>query len=260
MSSFSESSERSLGYAVREIITPIDDLVLWSDDPLMQQDALQNRFITHFPVRVDGKITGMVRREGEAVGAFMPLTAEWLIAADTPILHLIDLFDQNADRVFLVLQSSQIIGLVAPADLNKIPARASIYLLTAQFEDKLAKLVRRTLNEDEVVLEQLLSAENMQKVREEHAKAKASDLGLSLYYFLYLADLMTLAAKHPDLRARLKLRSRSHADAELRFTELRNRVSHPSGLLIKSRAELGEINLACSKIIRLSMAMKEHGL
>lgn len=208
--------------------------------------------VTYLPVKREGQISGLVRRDELSVSEVIPLTADWLIAADTPILHLIELFAETSDRVYLVLQSSKIIGLVAPADLNKVPARASIYLLTAQFEAELAVLVRSTLQEDETLLEGLLSAENINKLRDEHTKAKASDLGLSLYYYLYLADLMTIVSKHEALRKRLGLRSRSHADTELDFAELRNRVSHLTGLLLTSRDELETINSACSKIIRLS--------
>ncbi len=241
-------------------MTHVDHLYFWPEEGDQQVEVLQRAMddaVTYLPVRRESQIAGLVRRDGLTISDTIPLTADWLIAADTPILHLIELFAEKSDRVFLVLQSSKIIGLVAPADLNKVPARASIYLLTAQFEAELAQLVRDMLQEDEAILEQYLSADNIKKIRDEHTKAKAGDLGLSLYYFLYLADLMTIAARHEGLRQHLGLRSRSHADSEFDFADLRNRVSHLTGLLLTSRDELQLINAACSKIIRLSSMMNK---
>ena len=250
-----QTVNRQIAYTALEITTPIDNLYFWPDDIIQQNQILQQAKeadITYLPVKQGDQITGLIQRDGLTAGESIPLTADWLIAADTPILHLIELFAHKPDRVFLVLQSSQIVGLVAPADLNKVPARASIYLLTAQFEANLAQLVRDTLQENEKILEDLLSPKNIKKIRDEHTNAKASDLGLSLYYYLYLADLMTIAASHKELRKRLGFRSRSHADKELDFADIRNKVSHLTGLLLTSRADLEAINTACSKIIRLS--------
>lgn len=250
--------ERTIGYSVFEITTPRDDLFFWTDDPIKQNQILQQAKeddVTYLPVKQGEQIIGLVKRVELAVGETIPLTADWLIAADTPILHLIELFAEKPDRIFLVLQSSKIIGLVAPADLNKVPARASIYLLTAQFEDALARLVRAELNENETELEKLLSGDRIQTLRDEHAQTQKGDLTLSLFYHLYLADLFTIVAKHQDLRKRLGLRSRNHADCELDFADLRNRVSHLTGLLLTSRDDLQTINDVCSKIIRLSDTM-----
>ncbi|MCC6616080.1 MAG: hypothetical protein IT320_21600 [Anaerolineae bacterium] len=251
---------RTIGYTVREIATPVEDLHFWTDEydqvqranPI--QDANQEAF-TYLPVQQDRRITGFVRYAASGASEFIPLSADWLIAADTPILHLIELFAEAPDRIFLVLQSSKIVGLVAPADLNKVPARASIYLLTAHFEAELAQLIRNTLHEDEAELEALLTADVLNKLRAEQTKTNATDLGLNLFYYLYLADLMTIVAKHPELRAFFGFASRAVADRELDFAGLRNRVSHLSGLLITSRDELKALNDACNKVIRLSARM-----
>ncbi|MCA0454967.1 MAG: hypothetical protein LCI00_13425 [Chloroflexi bacterium] len=252
-----QTLNRSIGYTVREITTSFDKLYCLSNDG--QQEAVLEHArkdrVTYLPVREGSRITAIARREDLTIAEILPLTADWLIAADTPILHLIELFAEKSDRVFLVLQSSRIIGLVAPADLNKVPARASIYLLTAQFEAELAVLVRNMLGEDEAILERLLSPDNITKIRAEHAKANAGDIGLTLFYYLYLADLMTIVAKHEGLRKSLGLKSRSHADSQLDFADIRNKVSHLTGMLITSQDDLKTLNEACNKIIRLSEAM-----
>lgn len=242
---------REIGYSVREIATPVDALIAWTNDPLQREEALRkakDANVTYLPVQQNGQVTGLVKRVDLAIEEEFPLTAEWLIAADTPILHLIELFADKPDRVFLVLQSSRIYGLVAPADLNKVPARASIYLLTAQFEDALAKVVRAELNEDEAELESLLSERRVAKLRAE--QAQSGDLSLGLFYHLYLTDLFTIVSRHPKLLQQFGLRSRNHADTELNFANLRDRVSHLTGLLLTTRDDLKTINDMCNKVIQ----------
>lgn len=252
--------DRTVGYTVLEISTHTDDLYCWTDDPQQQRQVLeqaQNAGITYLPMRQGRQIVGLVQRDAMTIDKVIPITADWLIAADTPILHLIELFAQNPDRVFLVLQSSQIVGLVAPADLNKVPARASLYLLTAQFESELAQLVRRELCEDEAELAKLLSDRRIQMLHDEHDKTRKGNLELNLFYHLYLADLFTIISKHPRLRDLLGFRSRYHADSRLDFTDLRDRVSHLTGMLITSRSELEKINLACETMTQLSYTMNK---
>ncbi|MBK9751370.1 MAG: hypothetical protein IPO91_32010 [Chloroflexi bacterium] len=248
--------DRSVGYSVREIVTPKDQLVYWSLDEVETQKAAIEQAaqakITYLPIKSNGKIVGIARREGQDIIEQHSLMAEWLIAADTPILHLIALFAQNADRVFLVLQSSEIIGLVAPSDLNKIPARASIYLLTAQFEDLLANLIREKLEHEESNLQALLSPENFRKISDERSRANEEDVSLNLFHYLYFADLHTIAAKHSDCREHLGFKSRKQAQQAFDFmAELRNRVSHLTGLLITSRTDLASIDRACETMIHL---------
>lgn len=247
--------DRTIGYSVLEIATSRNELYSWTDDPDQQQLVLQqakDADITHLPVKQGDQITGLVRRNGLKVSEPIPLTADWLIAADTPILHLIELFAAKMDRVFLVLQSSEVVGLVAPADLNKVPARASIYLLTAQFEAELINLVRTQLGEDEEELEKLLTNDRVKKLREDHDKAEKGDVNLSLFYHLYLSDLFTIVSKHGRLRTLLGFTSRSQVDKCLNFTDLRDRVSHLTGMLLTSRDELENINTACDTMIELS--------
>jgi hypothetical protein len=117
--------------------------------------------------------------------------------------------------------------------------------------------VRGWLREDESWLEQLLSPENLKKLRDEHAKARAADFGLNLYHYLYLADLITILAKHEPLRAALGFKSRGQAERELDFTEVRNRVRHPTGFMITSRQDLEIINQACARIIHLSSIIEQ---
>jgi hypothetical protein len=250
----SRSLDRNIGYSVIEIATPIDQLYCWDDDPDTQNQVLQQAFeddITYLPDRLDGQIIGLRKRVERTVGETIPISPDWLITADTKILHLIELFAEKPDRVFLVLSSSEIVGLVAPADLNKVSARASVYLLTAHFEDALVSEVRQALNESEEELKECLSENRLQELQKEHAEAQNGDLALSLFHHLYLADLCTIVAKNATLRDLLGFSSRNQADGQLHgVTDLRNSVSHLTGPLLTSRGQVSEVNDTCGKIIQ----------
>ena len=116
------------GYTVLDIATPLAQLTCWRiNEPRDEVVAAAHAHnLTYIPVLDEGGVCGVISRAQLAAGgAALPLTADWLLATDTRVLELIKLFAQQPQRIFLVLQSSAIVGLVAPADLNKIPARAS---------------------------------------------------------------------------------------------------------------------------------------
>jgi hypothetical protein len=248
--------DRSIGYTVAEILTPMDSLIVWTADPAEQQKALSYSDISYFPVKSGKQITGIVRRRGTKVDDERPLTVDWLIGADTTILQLLDLFARDTHRIFLVLQASEIVGLVAPADLNKVPARASVYLLTAQFEVLLVELIREVLNDDEQALRDRLDEGRRKQLEKAYKSAQKGDVQLDFFRVLYFKDLLDLAKQDEAARAKLGFTCFEDAEKALDLAFLRNSVSHLTGLMIKSRAELVKTNQDCETIISLSNRLR----
>lgn len=255
---FSEIS-RSIGYTVREIMTPENDLTCWDGHEETRKQALTaaGDDITFLPVRPNGVITGIIRREElESGQAHTPLTSEWLIAADTPILELLRLFAEKPDRVFLVLQSSQIVGLVAPADLNQIAARASVYLLSSHFEAELATLIRALLPEEEQYVGYVTSKSNLGIARKNQKKSRKEDIELDLLHYLNLSDLVDIVVQNSRLRELLDFTSEEAARKELDTRVVRNPVSHSANLLIADRKKLDDVNDACERLITISAKIR----
>jgi len=120
-----------------------------------------------------------------------------------------------------------VVGLITPADLNKTAARASFYLLIAEFERRLVRLIRRELpNEADYC--KYLTKERITKLRKEQDDASKEDLGLNLSYYLYLTDLANIARKDPILRQKLGKPSKSYMKS---IIDVRNAVDHPANLL-----------------------------
>jgi len=249
-------SDRVIGYPVINIATPHDKLLCWTAGQDRQNVArlASDYNITYIPVRENGRITGLVTRASlgsDPEPVIQPLTADWLIAADTPILKVIELFAANPDRVFLVLQASDIVGLVAPADLNKTPARASVYLLLAEFEMALGKLIRRVLPYEENYCKHL-TAQRLGKARDKKREASPHNMDLDLLGCMFIEDLTTIAQKDKQIRDLLEFRSKGHAESFMSLKTVRNAVSHPVGPLVSSRRRLSDVHDVCHRLIDLN--------
>jgi hypothetical protein len=246
---------RQIGYSVREIATPESAFDYWtknSDEAKLLERAKKEGY-TYFPVKENELITGVMTVESLKSGErdIVPLTHDWLIAADTPILHLLELFAKDDTRNFFVLSSSEIIGIVSPADLNRIPARASVYLLVAHFETLLTELVRQKIGETEEELSTYLSEKSIEKARETRNQERKEDLELPIIRYIYLFDLVEIIKKHDELREQLGFESNSSVDT-MKFNTVRNAVAHLNNLLINSKGDIKKINSDCDRIIKYS--------
>ncbi|MBK9751375.1 MAG: hypothetical protein IPO91_32035 [Chloroflexi bacterium] len=252
--------DKSVGYTVKDIITPVEEAICWtpreSDSESLSQEAVKIG-VTFLPVKQHGRIVGTVRHDCLNEKDIEPLTSDWLVAADTPILHLIELFANNPNRIFFVLQSSKIIGLVAPADINKVAARASLYMLTANFEAGLAHLIHEHFGDDEEGLSKRLPPDRLEKLRKEQADARKRDINLGLAHYLYLTDLTSIVAGDAGLRERFGVKSKSAALKKLSISTLRNAVSHLTSRVVITANDLKVLNDQCDRLVECSECLRE---
>ena len=241
------------GYTVLDIATPLAQLTCWRvDEP---RDAVVTAAGAHnlsfIPVLDDDGVCGIISRADLHAGASaLPLTADWLLATDTPVLELFRLFAQRPRRVFLVLQASSVVGLVTPADLNKIPARASVYLLVAHFEMELARLLRQEFDEDGD-FRPFFTASRWHKLQEDKTQRTRGDVELDLLQMMELGDLVDIARKHDGVRRQLGFASNSQCRKAMDLQGIRNRISHPTRPLIERREDLADLNDACERLVDL---------
>jgi hypothetical protein len=90
------------------------------------------------PVTENKRITGVLLTKA---ASSEPLTHEWLVSNDTGIVDLLNLFVESDRPGFLVFRRQEGVGLVTPADLNKLPARVCFYNLVAELELALVAFV-----------------------------------------------------------------------------------------------------------------------
>ena len=240
-------------YTLLDIATPLEQLTCWRvnepRDAVVQAALAHN--LSYIPVLDEKGLEGVISRDDLAAGAApLPLTADWLLATDTSILELIRLFARRPGRVFLVLQASAVVGLVAPADLNKIPARASIYLLVAHFELELARLLRLVLVGD-CDFRPFFSAARWERLQADRRRQARGDVELELLQMMDLGDITDIARKHDGVRNLLGFASNSQCRKAMDLQGVRNRISHPTRPLIERREDIVELNDACERLADL---------
>ncbi len=223
-------------FTAETLMTPAGELFSWEAGS--QRGDIAGLFErTHFdviPVTSDDKITGLLTNASCNV---LPLTHDWLISADTSVPDLIELFVETGRPGYLLLQGREIIGLVTPADLNKVPARSFIYLLIGELEMMLAAWIGQRLLTPEEILEQL-SARRQELVRTEWSRLVCGNAEVNVIELLTLSDLLGIIERREDLRAFFEFPSRSKAHDYLGgLRVLRNDTMHTVRPLIRHLPE-----------------------
>jgi len=136
---------------VKSIMTPKEELITCSEDvPIdkLREEATQHHFDV-IPLSQNGKIDQFYFVHRNSI---MDITRDWLISLDTTIEDLIQLFVDTNKPAFFVIQKQEIVGIVTPADLNKIPSRMYFYNLVGELEVELVGILRDHFNMKEKLL------------------------------------------------------------------------------------------------------------
>lgn len=175
------------------------------------------------PVMENGQVIGVWH--AEAIN-FERLTDRWLISRDTPIPYLLTLFIESKRPGFLVLHRQEVVGLVTPADLNKLPARVYVYNLIGELELTLAALIQDQFKTNQVeIIRQKLGEERWQFITQADERLKQENVDVDPVQLLYLSDLVNIICGTENLLARLGL-SGTQAKKLGGLVELRDRTMH----------------------------------
>lgn len=145
-----------------------------------------------------------------------PLSDRWLITRDTGIPELLDLFVKTRQRAYLVYSRNEVVGIVTPADLNKLPARAYIYNLIGELEMGLAHLIKQECASDPEILFRSLSRDRSAELEKFQADLEKGNAGVEIVEFLYLAELIGILQKL-DLNSRQEAKKIFSGVNELRI-------------------------------------------
>jgi hypothetical protein len=219
------------GVKITTIATPREQFVSCSPDEIVADVAVRNTEKFDFmPVQnVEGVVLGVVKlasyfdvpAPAKRISDFLiPLGEQHLIGADASILA----FLLNADeyRFRFVVSQHGIIGLVSLSDLQKLPARATLFSLVTALELKMLELIRSTFPQVED-WQKLISERRRKKISEQLLKAKAADGIVDELLYTQLCDKR-------DILLKSLLRKHEHRDLfskDMRAIEsLRNSLAH----------------------------------
>lgn len=224
-------------YTVENLLTPREQLVTHEvkDEEVSTLEETQPYDV--IPVVRGKQMIGVMEK---GIPQMQPLSDRWLITRDTKIPELLTLFVETGQKAFLVLYCHDVVGLVTPADLNKLPARAYVYNLIGELELGLAALIRIEYGQDVSGILKFLSEDRRSELVTLQANLSEGNADVDVLQSLYLSDLITIVEKDPTLRARLGLTSRKAAEKIFSgINDLRNQTMHlVSPLLIKVPKDL----------------------
>ncbi len=214
-------------FPVRLIMTPAESLTYWdpesSNGSIFQEDGKLKYDV--IPVKNDGHISGFITND--KLHGIKQLERKWLITHDSPISELVSLFLTTLIPGFFVISRQEIVGLVTPADLNKLPTRVYIYSLIGDVELQLSNLIRQeqSITPEEIL--GLISKERSADVRRVMETLDDQNVDIDIYQLLYLSDMLSIIQKTKVLREYLGFSSRKEAEHGLSgINELRSQTMH----------------------------------
>lgn len=219
-------------FTAETLMTPRDDWFTWeygTDLPARMAEAKEQNFDL-LPVVMDEQVVGVLY---EGIAEPEALTDRWLVSRDTAIPDLLALFVESRQPGFFVLHRQELVGLVTPADLNKMPARVYVYNVIGELELALAYLVRAHFRDDPDQLLPMLSEEREDELRVQIDKLRDENADVDAVQFLYLSELIRIVAKTQPLRSALGYSSKSETKRELGgLNDLRDQTMHPVRTLL----------------------------
>ena len=151
------------------------------------------------------------------------ISPEILVADSTPVSELLSLLCR--ERFLLVLNKTQIEGIVTPADLNKPPVRLYLFSLISLLEMHLGFWVQRFYGDDAWQLE--ISPKRLEIAQDLFVKRKERNQEITMFDCLQFCDKRDLLLKSEKLRSKLDIGSKKVGDRVLKHVEqLRNSLAH----------------------------------
>jgi CBS domain-containing protein len=241
-----ERIERSM--PVRLIATFDNLITATTDEPSIDAlDKVNKHRFDYLPVRrsIDGPIIGILSADrlrdnsrGHHVDqVFEPLGPSDLISSDTSLLQFVWSADQQPRR--LVLEATEIRGIVTLSDIQKLPVRISLFSLFIHFELLLTEHLRQSLRDKNPL--EFVTPRRRDGVSKKWKAFIADDLEHDIFSAMDICDKRDVAEKLKILGKSAKSIASSISNIE-RF--LRNPIAHGADYAISKEAAYRTVRAA----------------
>ena len=175
-------------------------MVCCSEDDSIENVLEKNlkKGYSQFPVRKDGKIIGVLVRDGGQAdsGPFVrdrmkPLSEGDMVAADLCIGSYLEC--SVTQPYHLVIQEDKIVGIVTKSDLLKLPVRVYIFTLLSHLETSMLEFIREKLSETDWI--KALSPGRQKKLNCEWNRVQGKDLQIEKIYYTQWSDKRDIIKK-----------------------------------------------------------------
>lgn len=254
-------------FTVETIMTPRGQFLQWCDDePLAEVWEKANLLnLDVIPIVKQGEIQAVFCRGNDKP---MLLDSDRFVSHNQSIPTALQLLgnDNKPPFLFVTFQRT-VVGLITPADFNKLAARTYFYNLLAELEMKLAALSLRFFKGnqsdllqrlEEIYRESEKGRERLEEIYTRLHKTQQSNNEINIVHMLYLTDFINLVCRSEKFRDGLGFSSRSNAEKQLNgLVQLRNDTMHPVNLILSENRTVDK--LANQLGIALELLSKWNG-
>ena len=249
----------STSIAVGHLATPLDGAaVITPTTPVRSaRRLLDEGQFDQAPVIDGGVPIGYVlagdlpKARGGVVSVMKPILPRALVGHSTPLVDALPWLE--ATRFLFLLEGQRVSGFIVPSDLNRQAGRSYFYLGLVELELRLAALVR-AIDTSERVLGTLGPA-RADQLRKNLEKSRKKNTEVDAVAEMYLPDLFDVAGKLSKLPDTIGVGRGGWADYWRPIRTLRNRISHASGPILQTPAQLEDILEADRRTHRLIGAL-----
>jgi len=242
--------EVNQAYTAKLIMTALPSMTSWevgsNQDIYLNPDG--TLIYDVIPVTKNDEIIGFMTKDKPF--EIQSIEKGWFVTRDTPISDLVNLFTETKRPAFFVFYRHEIVGILTPADLNKLPARTYIYSLIGDVELMLSELIRSEASISQNDILKNIGNGRASEIQKSLSKLQTQNVDIEVIQLLYLSDLLTIVQKIPILRERLGFSSRKKAEKGLSgINELRIRTMHlVKPVLSKMPDDLNSLQRRLSRI------------
>lgn len=222
-------------FTVSTIMTPREEWDTITLDELTSKGK-ENLKFDATPIEDKGNIESFVLKDNPKKA--QDITNDWTIPFDRTIPEYIAALIETKKPVMFINQEQDLIGLITPADLNKIQTRPFIYYLIGEFEIGLSQYIRKISKLTPTDILNSLSEKRKKEVIKEAEKLIKQNVNVDNDYieFLNFSEIVKIAENLPILRKDLGFPSKKQFT---KFTggivDLPNFVSHNVRPLIRDK-------------------------
>ncbi|WP_013321263.1 CBS domain-containing protein [Gloeothece verrucosa] len=169
------------------------------------------------------------------------------VTAQTHILDVLEKMVINKRNFVFLIHQNKVSGLISKVHFNSRSVKVYIYSLLSEFETRLARLIRKTIDQ-KVILEFLenctnLEDENCRRLKEAKIRYLADrekDYENNITEYMYLSDFLKIAKTY-ELYKYLNYDSKKQFEKLNSLNDLRNRIMHPERALISPEHPLEKL-------------------
>lgn len=226
-----EHVQLSRGIRVRQLQTTFDEATCL-DAREAQGRAKRILHDGHFdyaPVLSGGDLLGYVAEadlktesEEPVDSQVRPITSKSIVSGEASFHDLLRWLDSG---FLFVLEGNRLTGFVTPSDTNRQAARSYFYLLVAEVEVGLARLIHAHFQSVDEALN-LLSENRRERIQERRKSDRQENLDADVVSYFDFCDLTKVAGRTEAIR--LGFSRNKWDDVTGSLTDLRNWVMHPT--------------------------------